>query len=104
MAEGRDPVAASVARAEARVIVSPIAMLSPSGFRRRSRLRPDDLRHLAMPTLVVWGEHEPLGGVPVARALTELIPQGRLQVLPTGHAPWLGQPAQTAAAVVDFMR
>jgi len=25
-------------------------------------------------------------------------------VLPAGHGPWLGQPAQTAAAVVDFVR
>jgi pimeloyl-ACP methyl ester carboxylesterase len=33
-----------------------------------------------------------------------LIPQARLRVLPSGHAPWLGQPAQTAAAVADFVR
>jgi pimeloyl-ACP methyl ester carboxylesterase len=36
--------------------------------------------------------------------LTELIPHARLEVLPTGHAPWLGQPAQTAAAVTDFVQ
>jgi hypothetical protein len=33
------------------------------GFRRRSRLRSDELRQLAMPTPVIWGEHEPLGSV-----------------------------------------
>jgi len=57
-----------------------------------------------MPTLVVWGEQEPLGSVSVAQAVTELIPHARLEVLPTGHAPWLGQPAQTAATVADFVR
>jgi pimeloyl-ACP methyl ester carboxylesterase len=57
-----------------------------------------------VPTLVIWGEREPLGGVSVARALTELIPQARLEVLAGGHGPWLGQPAQTAATVVDFVR
>lgn len=57
-----------------------------------------------MPTLVVWGEREPLGTVSVAKALTELIPDARLEVLPTGHAPWLGQPVRTAATVVDFCR
>ena len=39
-----------------------------------------------------------------SQAVTDLIPQARLQVLPSGHAPWLGQPAQTAAAVADFLR
>jgi pimeloyl-ACP methyl ester carboxylesterase len=100
----RDPVAARATRAELRVFVSPFALLSPSGFRHRSRVKPKDLRQLAMPTLMIWGEHEPLGSVSVARAATDLIPHGRLEVLPTGHAPWLGQPAQTAAAIADFLR
>jgi len=101
---GRDPVAASVLAAEVRVVVSPFALLSHSGWRRGSRVRPDELRRLAMPTLLVWGDREPLGRVSVAQALTDLIPQARLQVLPGGHAPWLGQPAQTAAAIGDFLR
>ena len=104
VATGRDPIAAASARAEIRVFVSPFALLSPSGFRRHSRVRPDELRQLAMPTLVVWGEQDPLGSVSVAQAVTELIPHARLKVLPTGHAPWLGQPAQTAATVADFVR
>jgi pimeloyl-ACP methyl ester carboxylesterase len=57
-----------------------------------------------MPTLVLWGEHDPVGGVPVARAATDLIPDARLVVLPTGHGPWLGQPTRTATAVADFTR
>jgi pimeloyl-ACP methyl ester carboxylesterase len=54
--------------------------------------------------VVVWGEQDPLGSVSVVQAVTELIPHARLKVLPTGHAPWLGQPAQTAATVADFVR
>ena len=104
VATGRDPIAAASARAEIRVLVSPFALLSPSGFRRHSRVRPDELRQLAMPTLVVWGEQDPIGSVSVAQAVTELIPHARLKVLPTGHAPWLGQPAQTAATVAVFVR
>jgi pimeloyl-ACP methyl ester carboxylesterase len=101
---GQDPLAVSALRAEVRELVSPFALLTPSGFRHRSRVRPDELRRLAMPTLLIWGEREPLGSVSVAQAVTDLIPRGRLQVLPTGHGPWLGQPAQTAAIVVDFVR
>lgn len=104
VAEGRDPIADRVVRAEIRAVTSPFALLTPSGIPRRSRVGPDELRQLTMPTLVIWGEHDPLGGVSVARATTELIPHARLQVLPTGHGPWLGQPAQTAATVVDFVR
>jgi pimeloyl-ACP methyl ester carboxylesterase len=104
VAAGRDPIAAAVTREEVRVLVSPLALLSRSGFRRRARVRPDELRQLAMPTLLVWGDREPLGGVPVAQAVTDLVPDARLAVLAGGHAPWLGQPAQTAAAVMDFIR
>jgi pimeloyl-ACP methyl ester carboxylesterase len=104
VAAGRDPITDRAAKAEFRALISPFALLSPSGFRRRSRLRPDELRQLAMPTLVVWGERDPVGSIPVARAVTELIPDARLEVLPTGHGPWLGQPMRTAATVTEFVR
>ena len=104
VATGRNPTTDRVARAELRTLASPFALFSPSGFRRRARVRPDELRQLTMPTLVIWGEHEPLGTASVAQTLTELIPDSRLEVLPAGHAPWLGRPAQTAAAVTDFVR
>jgi len=100
----RDPIADRVAMAEIRVFVSPFALLSPSGFRRRSRVQPDELRQLAMPTLVIWGQHEPLGSVAIAQELTDLIPHARLVMLPSGHGPWLGYPAQTAGAIADFVR
>jgi pimeloyl-ACP methyl ester carboxylesterase len=99
-----DPTADRVARAEERVFVSPLALVTASGFRRSARIRPDELRRVAMPTLVMWGQREPLGDVSVARAVAELIPRARLEVLAGGHGPWLGQPAQTAAAIADFVR
>jgi pimeloyl-ACP methyl ester carboxylesterase len=104
VAAGRDPITDRAAKAEFRALISPFALLTPSGFRRRAHIRPDELRRLAMPTLVVWGERDPVGSIPVARAVTELIPDARLEVLPTGHGPWLGQPTRTAAAVTEFVR
>ena len=97
VAAGRDPVTDHVSKAEIRLFVSPF------GFRRRSSLRPDELRQLAMPTLLIWGQSEPLGGVSVAQAVTDLIPHARLEMLPTGHGPWLGQPTRTAATVLEFV-
>jgi pimeloyl-ACP methyl ester carboxylesterase len=101
---GRDPLAASALNDEVHVLVSPFALLTRSGWRRDSRLRPDQLRQVATPTLLIWGDREPLGSGPVAQKVTELIPHARLQILPGGHAPWLGQPAETAAVVADFVR
>ena len=100
---GRDPLAAAALRAEVRALVSPFALLMRSGWRRRSRVSADDLRRLAVPTLLIWGEREPLGSVSDAQEITDLMPDGRLQVLPTGHGPWLGQPEETAAAVAAFV-
>jgi pimeloyl-ACP methyl ester carboxylesterase len=104
VAAARDPINDRAGQAEFRALISPFALLSPSGFRRRARVRPDELRQLAMPTLVLWGEQDPVGSIAVARAVAELIPHTRLEVLPTGHGPWLGQPTRTAATVADFVR
>jgi pimeloyl-ACP methyl ester carboxylesterase len=104
VAAARDPITDRATKAVFRALISPFALLSPSGFRRRARMRPDELRQVATPTLVLWGEQDPVGSVPVAQAVTELIPHARLAVLPTGHGPWLGQPAQTATTVMDFVR
>ncbi len=99
-----NPVARRVATEEFRLLISPVALLTPSGFRRGARVRPDELRQVAMSTLVIWGDRDPLGSVSVAQAVTDLIPHARLEVLPAGHAPWLGHPAQIATAVLDLMR
>jgi pimeloyl-ACP methyl ester carboxylesterase len=99
----RDPVSRSVARDEVRVLVAPHALLTRSGWRSRSRIGGDALRALRLPTLLIWGEREPLGSVENARALAEQMPDGRLHVPDGGHAPWLGKPAATAAAVLSFV-
>lgn len=101
---GRDPVAVAALKAEVRTLVSPFALLSRSPWRRDSRVRPDELSQLAVHTLLIWGDREPLGSVAVAQAVADLIPQGRLKVLPAGHGPWLGHPALTATTILDFVR
>lgn len=102
VAAGRDPVAAKVDRREARVIISPLALLGGSGFRGAARVRQQELRRLSVPTLVVWGEHDPVGRVSAARAVTELIPGARLVTVPGGHAPWLGHAEPTAVPIAEF--
>jgi pimeloyl-ACP methyl ester carboxylesterase len=102
VASGRDTMAARTDLAETRMIVSPFALVTRTGFRHNVRVRPDELRQLAVPTLLVWGEHEPLGGTEAAKALHDLMPRSQLELLPAGHAPWLGHPEQLAERVAAF--
>lgn len=100
---GRDAAVGAVQEAEARALISPLALVSPYGWRRGMRVPVAELRRLAVPTLLLWGEREPVGSVTVARSVAEQVPAGRLEVLPGGHAPWLGHAEPTAAIVTDFV-
>jgi len=98
VAAGHDPLASRVSLAELR------AAISPFGFRPAMKLQPEELRQLTMPTLLIWGEHDPVGGVEVARATADTIPDAQLELLPAGHSPWLGHPELTAALIANFVR
>jgi pimeloyl-ACP methyl ester carboxylesterase len=102
VAGGKDPVIVATNLNEARAIVSPAAVITPSGFRRRIRVRPDELGRITAPTLLIWGDREPLGSVEVAQHIARLIPNATLEVVPAGHAPWLGQPDLTAKLINEF--
>jgi pimeloyl-ACP methyl ester carboxylesterase len=98
VAAGNDPVMSQVNLAELRTAISPI------GFRRSLRVGPDELRQLTVPTLLIWGDHDPVGAVKAAEATAKLIPNAHLEVLPAGHGPWLGNPDRTAELVSKFVR
>jgi pimeloyl-ACP methyl ester carboxylesterase len=94
----RDPIASASNVAEFQ------ALLSPLGTRASVRFRPDELRGLTVPTLMVWGDRDPVVSVADARAVAELIPSARLEVLSAGHVPQLGHPARVAQLLVEFTR
>ncbi len=98
VAAAHDPVATAANLAEFR------AVLSPFGMRSATRIRPDELRQLEVPTLMIWGDRDPVVPVADARAAAELIPDARLEVLPGGHVPQLGNPARVAELLADFAR
>ncbi len=78
------------------------AILSPFGTRPETRIRPDALRQLRVPTLMIWGDHDPVVPVKDAQAVAALVPHARLEVLAAGHVPQLGHPARVAALIVEF--
>jgi pimeloyl-ACP methyl ester carboxylesterase len=94
----RDPVATAANVVELRALVSPI------GRRSATRIRLDDLRRLTVPTLMIWGDRDPVVSVAAARAVAQLIPEARLEVLPGGHVPQLGNPDRVAQLLVEFAR
>jgi pimeloyl-ACP methyl ester carboxylesterase len=98
VAGARDPQASAVNRAELRAVITPM------GFRRSARLDAEALRRLQVPTLLIWGERDPVGGAEVARTVARLMPQARLELLPAGHVPYLGHPDRVARLLADFVR
>ena len=96
---GNDPVAGQALRQEIHPLISPWALLSRTGFRRPARMHDAELQAITVPTFLLYGNHDPVGGGDVARRVQKLIPQAELRVVDGGHAPWLGQTAQVATAL-----
>ena len=98
-----DPIASRTLLDETRSIVSPFAMISRSGWRPRIHVQRDEMARLSVPTLLVWGEHDPVGGHRTAHLLSDIIPEASVEMLPAGHAPWLGHPERAAALVEAYV-
>jgi len=98
VAAGNDPIASAVNLAELQAVISPL------GFRRSARMHPDELERLTAPTLVLWGDHDPVGTVEVARTTARLVPEAQLEVLPGGHVPYLGNPERVSDLLSAFVR
>jgi pimeloyl-ACP methyl ester carboxylesterase len=96
IAGARDPIAARANLAELR------ALISPRGFRASARLTRAELQRLAVPTLMIWGDRDPVVPLEHAREAAVEIPQARLEVLSAGHVPQLGHPDKVAALVQGF--
>lgn len=104
VAVGNDPVARRALQQEVRPLLSPFALVSRTGFRREARIGEAELRALTVPTLLIWGDHDPVGSGDVARRVQKLIPKADLMVVDGGHAPWLGQPDRVAEALLGWVR
>ena len=77
---------------------------------RFGRPRPEnflsetELRQLAMPVLMIWGDEDPYGGPEIGRRACALIPDARLEVIPGRHAPFLDDPDRCGALIDDLVR
>jgi pimeloyl-ACP methyl ester carboxylesterase len=67
-------------------------------------LGPDLLGSVKVPTLFLWGEDDTFGGADNARAVTGLLPDSRLVLLPrSGHLPWIDDPKTVGESTTAFL-
>ena len=77
---------------------------------RWTRPRPDivttaqDLRHVAHPVRLIWGDQDPFGNVAAGQRIAELIPDADLHVVPGGHAPWFHQAGRVGRLTEAFLQ
>jgi pimeloyl-ACP methyl ester carboxylesterase len=82
-----------------RALVSPIRGLTD--------VRLDDgvLGRVTAPTLFLWGERDPFGGVETAREVVERMPNAELDMVAgAGHAPWLDDLERCVGRAATFLR
>jgi pimeloyl-ACP methyl ester carboxylesterase len=69
--------------------------------RSENHLTDDELRSIAAPVRLIWGQDDVYGGPAIGQRAAELIPQARLDVMPGNHAPFLDDPERCAALIRD---
>jgi 3-oxoadipate enol-lactonase len=62
-----------------------------------------DMSKITCPTLIIGGEHDPSHGPVAVKATQEAIPGSQMKIFPTGHPPFLEQPAEYNETVLRFL-
>ena len=96
VAGARDPLATQANLAELR------SLISLRGIRTSMQFSCDDLRRLAVPTLMIWGDRDPVVRVAHASAAAAEIAHARLEVLHAGHVPQLGHADRVGELLDEF--
>ena len=72
---------------------------------RREYVFGDDLiGRVEQPVLLLWGRSDPFGSLDAARKMAGRLPSGRLEIVGTGHLPWLDDAAACGSLVGEFLR
>jgi pimeloyl-ACP methyl ester carboxylesterase len=64
-------------------------------------LTDDELRSIATPVQLIWGDGDIYGGPEIGRRAVAVMPDARLEIVPGGHAPFLDDPPRCAALIED---
>lgn len=97
VAAGSDATAASASGREMTALIRGLR-----GFRPEMLFGDEELGSVSQPTMLIWGDNDPLGDRGVARRAAEMLPHSELHVVAGGHAPWWGDPASAANLLAGF--
>ena len=84
------------------------ASASAQTFRWRTPLphivfSDDQLAAIPVPTLLLWGEDDKVQDPEAGVRAAEVLPHGRIEVLPGGHALWFEDPRRCGRLLTDFL-
>ena len=96
-----DAIAAHVAESAETGFTEFNAVGSIRGWRPSIRLGEDELAALEPPTLVVWGDRDPLGTPDDVRDGVATIPDVRFETVDAGHIPYLAHAERIARFVEE---
>jgi len=77
---------------------------------RFGRPRPEnlladaELKRIAAPVLMIWGDEDPYGEPTIGERAAALMPDARIEVIPGRHAPFVDDPERCGALINDFVR
>ncbi|HEY7091632.1 MAG TPA: alpha/beta hydrolase [Ktedonobacterales bacterium] len=69
---------------------------------RRYALSDDELRRIAQPALVLWGDHDTNQPIEEAKVRAALAPHSRFEIVSGGHEPWLDDLNACATLISAF--
>jgi 2-hydroxy-6-oxonona-2,4-dienedioate hydrolase len=72
--------------------------------RSENFLTDAELREIAVPVLMIWGEDDPYGSPEMGRRAATLIPDAQLEIIPGRHAPFLDDPERCGALIGDLLQ
>ncbi|MFC7222743.1 alpha/beta fold hydrolase [Halalkalicoccus sp. GCM10025322] len=78
------------------------ALFSARGWHSSVRIREEELRAIQQPTLVIWGENDPLGGPDDVRDGVDMIPDARFESATSGHVPFFAHPERSARLIREM--
>jgi pimeloyl-ACP methyl ester carboxylesterase len=67
------------------------------------QLGDEELARCDAPVLFVWGTDDKVQSPDAGRRAAELLPNGRIEVLPGGHGLWFDQPERCGQVITDFL-
>jgi pimeloyl-ACP methyl ester carboxylesterase len=62
-------------------------------------LSDDELHSIATPVQLIWGDGDVYGGPEIGERAAALLPDGRLELIEGGHAPFLDEPERCAELI-----